>query len=81
MLYFNCFNWFPAVWISNYLTMEEMGLYRLQMGISYNCWMDVVFRILNIHEYGLFKTILTFILTIADGIFSFSLLFLMLFKR
>ncbi len=57
---------FPAVWISNYLTMEEMGLYTLVMGISYGIagWM-LFLGILNIHEYGLFKTIITFILTIV----------------
>ncbi len=57
---------FPAVVISNFLTMEEMGLYKLVMGISYAiaAWM-LFMGILNIHEYGLFKTILTFILTIV----------------
>lgn len=57
---------FPAVFISNYLTMEEMGLYTLTMGIAYVTagWM-LFLGILNIHEYGLLKTIMTFVLTIV----------------
>lgn len=57
---------FPAVWISNYLTMEEMGIYKLVMGISYAfaVWM-LFLGILNIHEYGLFRTIVTFVLTVV----------------
>lgn len=57
---------FPAVFISNYLTMEEMGIYTLTMGIAYVIagWM-LFLGILNIHEYGLLKTIITFVLTIV----------------
>lgn len=56
----------PAVYISNFLTMEEMGLYTLTMGVAYGIggWM-LFLGILNIHEYGLMKTIMTFILTIV----------------
>ncbi|MDD2519178.1 MAG: YIP1 family protein [Bacilli bacterium] len=57
---------FPAVFISNYLTIEEMGLYTLTMGIAYVAagWM-LFLGILNIHEYGLLKTIITFVLTVV----------------
>lgn len=56
----------PAVYISNFLTIEEMGLYSLTMGVSYFIagWM-LFLGILNIHEYGLMKTIITFLLTIV----------------
>ncbi len=57
---------FPAVYISNFLTIEEMGLYSLTMGITYFMagWM-LFLGILNIHEYGLLKTVVTFILTVV----------------
>ncbi|NLN50418.1 MAG: DUF1282 family protein [Acholeplasmataceae bacterium] len=57
---------FPAVFLSNFLTLEEMGIYTLLMGTAYflTGWM-LFMGILNIHEYGLLKTILTFILTIV----------------
>lgn len=57
---------FPSVFISNYLTMEEMGIYTLLKGVGYFAtgWM-LFMGILNIHEYGLFKTILTFALTVV----------------
>lgn len=57
---------FPAVWISNFLTIEEMALYNLTMGVSYFLlgWM-LFLGILTIHEYGLLKTVVTFILTIV----------------
>ncbi len=46
--------------------MEEMGIYTLTMGIAYVIagWM-LFLGILNIHEYGLLKTIITFVLTIV----------------
>lgn len=57
---------FPAVWISNFLTIEEMALYNLTMGVSYFLlgWM-LFLGILTIHEYGLLKTVVTFILTVV----------------
>lgn len=55
---------FPAVFISKYLTLDEIGLYTLTMGIAYFLTGIMLFMgILNIHEYGLVKTIGTFILT------------------
>lgn len=55
---------FPAVFISNYLTLDEIGLYQLTMGLAYFLTGTMLFMgILNIHEYGLLKTIVTFILT------------------
>lgn len=57
---------FPAVFISNYLTLDEIGLYQLAMGIGYFMTGLMLFMgILNIHEYGLLKTIITFILTVV----------------
>ncbi len=61
---------FPAVFISNYLTLEEMGIYTLLMGLAYvmTGWM-LFMGILNIHEYGLFKTIMTFVFTVVSMAF------------
>lgn len=55
---------FPAVILSNFLTLEEMALYTLLMGIAYalSAWM-LFMGLLNIHEYGLFKTIGALMLT------------------
>lgn len=55
---------FPSVILSNFLTLEEMAFYNLLMFIAYflTGWM-LFMGILNIHEYGLFKTILTFLAT------------------
>jgi hypothetical protein len=57
---------FPAVILSNFLTLEEMPLYTLLVSISYVAagWM-LFMGILNIHQYGLFKTIMAFIATIV----------------
>jgi hypothetical protein len=57
---------FPAVFISNYLTLDEIGLYSLAMSAAYFLTGVMLFMgILNIHEYGLLKTIFTFILTVV----------------
>src|SRR5690554_3876151 len=57
---------FPAVFISKYLTLDEIGLYTLAMGLAYFMTGIMLFMgILNIHEYGLLKTIMTFVLTIV----------------
>jgi hypothetical protein len=58
---------FPTVFISNYLTLEEMALYQLLMGIAFALtgWM-LFMGLLNIHEYGLFKTIGSLILTVLS---------------
>jgi hypothetical protein len=58
---------FPAVLISNILTLEEMPFYTLVVGLSYvgAGWM-LFMGMLNIHEYGLFKTVLSFIATIVS---------------
>jgi len=55
---------YPAVILSNFLTLEEMAFYTLIMGIAYvlAAWM-LFMGILNIHQYGLGKTILAFIAT------------------
>ncbi|HOI85030.1 MAG TPA: YIP1 family protein [Acholeplasmataceae bacterium] len=56
---------YPAIILSNFLTLEEMAFYTLLMGIAYalTAWM-LFMGILNIHQYGLGKTILAFIATI-----------------
>lgn len=56
---------YPAVILSNFLTLEEMAFYQLLMGIAYALtgWM-LFMGILNIHQYGLGKTILAFIATV-----------------
>jgi hypothetical protein len=58
---------FPAVFVSNYLTLEEMALYQLMMGIAFALtgWM-LFMGLLNIHEYGLFKTIGSLVLTVLS---------------
>lgn len=55
---------FPSVVLSNYLTLNEMALYQLLMAIGYisTGWM-IFMGVLNIHQYGLFKTIAAFIAT------------------
>ncbi len=55
---------FPAVILSNFFTLEEMAFYHLFMYVAYIAtgWM-LFMGILNIHEYGLFKTILALIAT------------------
>lgn len=55
---------YPALLISNFLTLDEMAFYTLAMGIGYflTGWM-LFMGILNIHQYGLFKTIMAFIAT------------------
>ncbi|HLT00153.1 MAG TPA: YIP1 family protein [Acholeplasma sp.] len=57
---------FPALLVSNYMTLEEMPFYSLIMGIAYFAtgWM-LFMGILNIHQYGLFKTVWAFILTVV----------------
>lgn len=57
---------YPAVILSNFLTLEEMAFYQLLMGLAYvsAAWM-LFMGVLNIHHYGLAKTILAFILTVV----------------
>lgn len=58
---------FPAVFLSNYLTLDEISFYTLAVSLSYvmTGWM-LFMGILNIHEYGLFKTILCFLGTVVS---------------
>ena len=58
---------FPAVILSNFLTLEEIALYSLLMYMAYISagWM-LFMGILNIHQYGLLKTIIAFIATVAS---------------
>lgn len=74
----------PAVLISNLLTIEEMAIYQLIIGMSYVATGWILFMgVLNIHEYGLLKTIGSLFLTIvamAVMIF-FALLFFSLIQE
>lgn len=58
---------YPALFISNLLTLEEMAFYTLAVGIAYflTAWM-LFMGILNIHQYGLFKTVGAFLLTVVS---------------
>ncbi len=58
---------YPALFISNLLTLEEMAFYTLAIGIAYflTAWM-LFMGILNIHQYGLFKTVGAFLLTVVS---------------
>lgn len=58
---------FPGVILSNFLTLEEMAFYNLLMYIAYGLtgWM-LFMGILNIHEYGLGKTIVSFLATVVS---------------
>jgi hypothetical protein len=75
---------FPSVILSNILTLEEIALYQLLMYIAYvlTGWM-LFMGILNIHQYGLFKTILAFIATfVAMAVMMFlGLLFFDLIQQ
>ncbi|OHE30694.1 MAG: hypothetical protein A2084_02235 [Tenericutes bacterium GWC2_39_45] len=75
---------FPAVILSNFLTLEEMAFYNLLMYIAYlgTGWM-LFMGILNIHQYGLAKTLLAFILTIVSMsvMMFFGLLFFDLIQQ
>lgn len=56
---------FPAIFVSRLITVEEAGLYQLVITLSVigTGWM-LFMGMLNIHEYGLFKTIIAFIATL-----------------
>lgn len=74
----------PAIFVSNLMTIEEMAIYNWIMIICYIVTFWTLFMgMLNIHEYGLVKTILSFILTIlamAIMVF-FALLFFSLLQQ
>lgn len=55
---------FPAVILSNFLTLEEIALYSLLLSVAYILagWM-LFMGILNIHQYGLAKTLMVFVAT------------------
>ena len=75
---------FPSVILSNFLTLEEMAFYNLLMYIAYisTAWM-LFMGILNIHHYGLAKTLLAFLLTIVamSVMMFFGLLFFDLIQQ
>lgn len=74
----------PMVFLSNIFTLEEIAIYNLIIGMAYVAtgWM-LFMGILNIHEYGLFKTIWSLLLTVlamAIMIF-FAILFFSLIQE
>ncbi|MCF7930603.1 MAG: YIP1 family protein [Acholeplasmataceae bacterium] len=75
---------FPSVILSNFLTLEEMAFYHLLMYVAYisTGWM-LFMGILNIHQYGLGKTILAFIVTVVSMsvMMFFGLLFFDLIQQ
>ncbi|WIF88756.1 YIP1 family protein [Acholeplasma laidlawii] len=58
---------YPALLISNFLTLDEMAFYTLAVGVAYflTGWM-LFMGILNIHQYGLLKTIMAFLATVVS---------------
>jgi hypothetical protein len=58
---------FPSVILSNLLTLEEIAFYELLMAMAFvsTGWM-LFMGILNIHAYGLGKTLLAFIATVVS---------------
>jgi len=57
---------YPGIIISNLIGLNEVGLYNVYMGIGwfFTGW-TLFMGILNIHEYGLGKTIASILLTIV----------------
>ncbi len=75
---------FPSIFISNFLTMEELGFYHLMIGVSYFLAGWLLFMgILNIHEYGLGKTLVAFFATVVSMsvMMFFGLLFFDLIQQ
>lgn len=74
----------PAVFISNLLTMDEMAIYNLVIIFAYIATFWFLFMgILNIHEYSLFKTIWSLLLTAVAMLVMifFALLFFSLLQE
>lgn len=75
---------FPALMLSNFLSLEEMALYSLLMYVAFigTGWM-LFMGILNIHQYGLFKTIISLIATVVSMsvMMFFGLLFFDLIQQ
>ena len=75
---------FPAILLSNFLTQDEIAFYYILIGFGYGgtAWM-LFMGILNIHQYGLGKTIISIILTILSMsvMIFFGLLFFDLIQQ
>jgi|SRR5690625_128436 len=58
---------YPSILLSHLITAEEVGIYNLIVGIGVvgTGWM-LFMGMLNIHEYGLFKTIAAFLATVVS---------------
>lgn len=75
---------FPAIVLSNFLTLDEMAFYSILIGFGYGgtAWM-LFMGVLNIHQYGLGKTILSLFLTMLamSVMIFFGLLFFDLIQQ
>ena len=58
---------FPSVILSNFLTLEEIAFYGLLMYMAYISagWM-LFMGILNVHQYGLGKTLIALLATVIS---------------
>ena len=75
---------FPSVLISNFLTTEEMAFYQILQIIGYVAMGWMIFTgLISAHQYGVWKTILSLILTvIAIAVMLFiALLFFDIVKQ
>lgn len=75
---------YPAIILSNFLTLEEIAFYQLLMYVAYiGAGFMLFMGILNIHHYGLFKTVLAFIATLVSMsvMMFFGLLFFDLIQQ
>ena len=58
---------FPSVILSNFLTLDEMAFFQLLMYVAFISTGFMLFMgILNVHHYGLFKTLLAFLATLIS---------------
>lgn len=58
---------FPSILISNVIGLDEVGFYQILIGISYFAAGWILFMgLLNIHEYGLGKTIGSLLFTVVS---------------
>lgn len=69
---------FPNILLSNILTLDEMAFYFLIQGIgTFLLGYMIFFGMISVHEYGVLKTVITTIFTVAAV--GFLLFFFLLF--